>query len=149
MLFGAVLAATIQWRNTSATILSSHKQAERARDHEHQTWLRNQKAEVYAKFVDSAIALLLQCKWMERGKEREDKIAEMVFAVRPTMLRLVAPDDTMRLADSIYGQCMWATGAIFPRENNEYFDKRFAATHNDLAKFAALCRTDLHSPAGV
>lgn len=138
----------VAWRNTSATIVSGREQAERARDHEHETWLRNHKAEVYAKFVDSAVALLLWCKRTERGKEREDKITEMVFAVRPTLLRLVAPDDIMKLADAIYGQCMRATGAIFPHDHDEYFDKRFAEIHDDLANFSALCRTDLHSPTG-
>lgn len=39
-------------------------------------------------------------------------------------------------SESFYAQCLRATGAIFPREENEYTDKRVARIHDDLAKFA-------------
>lgn len=117
VLAGAVIAAVIQWRNTRATI-------EAAKNHEHAAWLRNHKAEVYAKFIDSTMELMAQCKWLERGPERQTKTAALVFEARPTLLRLVAPDEVRSLADTVYGHCLWMSLSLFPHEPGPHIDRR-------------------------
>lgn len=152
-LLGAVVAATIQWWNTHATIeaakVTSREQAERVRDHEHAAWLRNHKAEVYAKFIDATLELTAKCHSMERGPERQEKIPELVFAARPTLLTLVAPDDIRALADDIYGNCLWLTLALFPREGGPHTDRWLEKIKDELDRLGDLFRADLRAPSAV
>lgn len=150
-LFGAVLAAAIAWWNTRATIAAmkttSREQAEWARDYEHATWLRNHKSEVYAKFIDATLELTAQCRWLERGPERQVKVPELVFAARPTLLSLVAPDEIRTLADSVYGDCMWLTVALFPREDGPHTERRLEKIKDELDRLGDLFRADLQAPS--
>lgn len=131
-----------------ATNAINRKQAERTREQEYATWLRNHKTEVYSMFLTAVRELVNECGWTTRGEERKTKMVTLVYNARPTLLSLVAPSEIRDLAASLYGACLWMTLWSYRDNQTEpHVVKWKTKVESELKQIEELFRKDLeYSP---
>lgn len=80
---------------------------QRDRAIEHEQWLRDQKLELYANFLDSYEELYKQIKLSGQDTDTNTNLDAFIAAASPTKLILVAPEPVATMARSIYDQLLW------------------------------------------
>lgn len=112
----------------------------RDREVEHEQWLRDQKLELYANFLDAYTELYKQIKLARSAGSMPPNFDSFISQASPTRISLVAPDEIARMANDIYQQLLWLvlTLSLKPAPANVAEDERKYGEKSRVFESAAI-----------